>query len=139
MDGPKVPSLAEAIEEMISAYQDVNAAIEIYTEDPDSEVYARHITKNRPFVIRGGCLKWASARWNVPYLLEKMDGRSVKVAETPEGNADSVVTRPEDGLQYFVKPLEREENFTEFLSSLQAAATHSATKPISVKYSQGRT
>ena len=139
MDGPSVPSLAEAIEEMILSYQDFNSAIEVYNIDPSSKVYAKHITKNRPFIIRGGCSKWPSAHWSVAYLLEKMDGRSVKVAETPVGNADSVVTRSEDEIQYFVKPLEAEENFSELVFSLQAAATNSATNSATVKYSQGRT
>ena len=85
MDGVKTPTLHGAIEEMITSYQEVNGLVEEYGRDPRSSIYARHIAKNRPFIIRNGCSNWAASRWNAQYLREKMDGRSVKVAETPLG------------------------------------------------------
>ena len=139
MDGLGVPSLSEAIEEMVVAYQDVNSVIDSYSEDPGIEIYARHIDKNRPFIIRGGCSKWASHAWNIEYLISNMEGRSVKVAETPLGNADAVVIRPEDGMEYFVKPCERTENFSQFMSFLQPFTADSFKRGQSIKYSQART
>lgn len=85
MDGIETPSLPEAIEEMITAYHEVNGPIETYNYNPSSSVYARHIAKNRPFLIRNGCSNWDAARWNVDYLQEKMGARTVRIAETPFG------------------------------------------------------
>lgn len=82
----KVPTLFEAIEEMITTYQDVNGPIEEYGEDPGSSIYEKHIAKNRPFVIRNGCSDWPATWWSVRYLEEKMQGKSVKIAETPLGS-----------------------------------------------------
>lgn len=86
MDGVRVLTPIEAIEEMITTYQDVNGPIEEYNADPSSSVYASHVAKNRPFIIRKGCSNWTAASWSVRYLQEKMYGKPVNVAETPVGS-----------------------------------------------------
>lgn len=139
MNGLRDTRLSESIEEMITTYQDVNSSIDSYVKDPGVEIYARHIGRNRPFVVRGGCSKWASRAWSVDYLNSRMEGKSVKVAETPLGNADAVIIRPEDRMRYFVKPHERYENFLQLVSFLQADETLSPVNRQSVKYSQART
>ena len=89
MEDLKTPSLHEAIEEMITAYHEVNGPIDELHGDYrflDRHVFGRYVAKNRPFIMRNGCNNWAATQsWNAGYLREKMEGRSVKVASTPIG------------------------------------------------------
>lgn len=80
----------------------------------------RHVSLNRPFVIRGGANSWAARKlWNAQYLTSVMARQSVNVAITPLGNADSIIHLSPDA-QVFVKPLEREEPFEDVLRIIQA-------------------
>lgn len=50
-----------------------------------------------------------------------MQGQTVNVSLTPHGNADSVVSLP-DGGSVFVKPYEKDEDFTKVLDAISAQA-----------------
>ncbi|KAF2648796.1 Clavaminate synthase-like protein [Lophiostoma macrostomum CBS 122681] len=84
----------------------------------------RHVSQNRPFVIRRGASKWPACRkWNADYLRSVMGDAPVNVAITPHGNADSVLSlKSPDGkeLLLFVKPYETQEPFSAALSSIQS-------------------
>jgi jumonji domain-containing protein 7 len=80
----------------------------------------RHVTRNRPFVIKNGASNWpALKKWNTTYLSNAMSGQTVNVAITPHGNADSIVTFPNDS-SLFVKPFETDEPFVDVLLKIQA-------------------
>ena len=59
------------------------------------------------------------------------------IAKKISSNADSVVKSVSDGLNYFVKPFEKEEDFSEFLSHLLEQEPDPANS--FVRYSQTRT
>jgi jumonji domain-containing protein 7 len=82
----------------------------------------RHVSHNRPFIVRNGACDWkARKKWNTNYLSEVMAGQNVTVALTPLGNADSIIDL-EDGRdsQIFVKPYECEEAFEDVVKRIQA-------------------
>jgi jumonji domain-containing protein 7 len=80
----------------------------------------RHVSLNRPFIIRNGADSWkARKKWSAEYLAAVMAGQSVTVAITPHGNADSVIDVSEGG-QIFVKPLECEETFLDVMSRIKS-------------------
>lgn len=81
----------------------------------------RYVAKNRPFVIKGGAKTWkARQNWSATYLKMVMSGQSVNVAITPHGNADSVLTLPNQMGNVFVKPYETERPFDEVVDAIQA-------------------
>ncbi|KAF1962253.1 Clavaminate synthase-like protein [Byssothecium circinans] len=88
----------------------------------------RHVSLNRPFVIRSGAQDWkALKKWNAAYLEQVMQGQSVNVAVTPLGNADSVVHLDNDKASHgerkvFVKPYETTSPFSTVLRQIQAQA-----------------
>ncbi len=53
-------------------------------------------------------------------------------------NADAVVTNPDDGLSYFVKPLELDELFSDFIHYIRDQELLNRSPAGNVKYSQGR-
>jgi jumonji domain-containing protein 7 len=94
--------------------------IDILDEEPSPLEFMRYVARNRPFVIKNGSVDWkARKRWNAAYLCEAMQGQTVNVALTPHGNADSVVSLPNGG-NIFVKPHEKDEDFSSVLKSIQA-------------------
>lgn len=64
-----------------------------------------------------------------------LNGKKVRVATTPRGNADAVVEQA-DGTLMFAEPHEAEEDFGAFLDYVQEDATHSSSR--NVKYAQPR-
>ena len=80
-----IPNLHEATQELIGSYHDVNGPIHEFQDEAPISVYAQHVRQNRPFVIRGGCSAWNAMQWDGRRLKERMNGRTVKVAETPFG------------------------------------------------------
>tara|TARA_R110002003_G_scaffold138_14_gene12747 strand:- start:2792 stop:3691 length:900 start_codon:yes stop_codon:yes gene_type:complete len=80
----------------------------------------RYVARNRPFVIKNGAKDWkARKQWNATYLSNVLRGQNVNVALTPHGNADSVVSLPNNG-SMFVKPYETEEPFSDLIKAIQA-------------------
>lgn len=150
-------SVDQAIIEYLSSYQELNGTtVDELQNEPSPLEFLRYCGKNRPFIVRGGASEWPAVQnWNVEYLKQALGTQLVNVAITPHGlvmlslaersgrlsdtsNADSVVMNPEDGIKYFVKPLEIEEPFEDFLNyvkdqELGAVATQA------VRYAQTRT
>lgn len=80
----------------------------------------RYVARNRPFVIKNGAQDWKARRqWNATYLTNVLRGQKVNVALTPHGNADSIVSLPDDG-SIFVKPYETEEIFSDLIQAIQS-------------------
>jgi len=127
-----------AIRSFITTYQELNPnRIDILEEVPNALEFFKYVAINRPFVVYGAVKTWAAVqKWNCTYLQEKLNGHTVKVAVTRKGNADSP-TKADDGDGfYFVKPLELEEPFGEFLKYIQHQEQCSATG--NVKYAQSQ-
>jgi hypothetical protein len=81
-----------------------------------------------------GAKHWdAVNKWDGPYLRRVLRGKKVRVATTPKGNADAVVTST-DGTLLFAEPHEVTEDFGSFLDYVQENATGSSN----VKYAQPR-
>ncbi|KAI7632484.1 hypothetical protein KC322_g22601, partial [Hortaea werneckii] len=64
-----------------------------------------------------------------------MEIEEVKVAITPFGNADAVVSL-EDGRLVFVEPYERNEEFPDFLAYVQKSSSKGKEDTANVKYAQ---
>ena len=110
------------LEEMITLYQDLNSSsIDVLTSKPSPLEFMRYVARNRPFVVRNALTSWpAYKKWTPRYLNQTLSNSSINVALTPHGNADSAVLNPADGKTYFVKPLEKEVLFSEFLKRVIA-------------------
>lgn len=80
----------------------------------------RHVSLNRPFVIRKGASNWpARKKWNISYLKSIMGSQHVNVAMTPLGNADSILPL-QDGGALFIKPYETTEPFSSVADAIAA-------------------
>jgi len=78
--------VSRATAEMIEGYHELNGPIDILHSEPSPLEFLRYVTKNRPFILRGGCSDWdAVNKWDATYLQQKMESRNVKVAMTPNG------------------------------------------------------
>ena len=63
-----------------------NENIDYLFENPSPLQFMRYLVKNRPFIVKGGCLTWpAVEKWNFGYLAQMMGDAEVDVAETPHG------------------------------------------------------
>ncbi|KAF4633356.1 hypothetical protein G7Y89_g4766 [Cudoniella acicularis] len=85
------PAPQDPITALLQTYNSLNSPhIPVLTEEPSPLEFHRYVALNRPFVVRGGAKDWEACQdWNVAKLKEVMEGRSVNVAVTPLGNADS--------------------------------------------------
>ena len=82
----KPTNLDEAIKELLASYQELNGRIDELDEEPSPLDFMRYVSKNRPFVSRGGCSTWPAVRkWDFNYLRNKLNKTLVKVAITTKG------------------------------------------------------
>lgn len=78
--------LHASIEELISSYHELNPAfVEELTEAPSPLEFMRYVSRNTPFVVRGGVSHWPAMSWTMKHLEELMGDASVEVAITPSG------------------------------------------------------
>ncbi|KAI9158802.1 Bifunctional peptidase and (3S)-lysyl hydroxylase [Paramyrothecium foliicola] len=108
----------DALADLITTYNDLNGSvIEELSEEPSPLEFMRYVSRNTPFVIRGGASGWKATRsWNAAYLTSALKGETVNVAVTPHGNADSPTLNARDGATVFAKPHEEDQQFEEFLT-----------------------
>ncbi|KAL9123348.1 MAG: hypothetical protein Q9187_000075 [Circinaria calcarea] len=145
-----------AIQELISSYHELNSTfVDELNGEPSPLEFARYIGKNRPFVVRGGISRWPAVRkWSLQYLRDVMKDQPVKVAITPHGfvrryhdlelpqltlasNADSAARSHLDESLYFVKPLEEDYPFCDFIEYVQKQEQE-LDFDADVKYSQSQ-
>ncbi|CAK4034396.1 Hypothetical predicted protein [Lecanosticta acicola] len=124
----------DPIESFISLYNDLNPpAIDQLVSPPTTLQFMRYVARNRPFVVRSGAKHWAAVKkWDASYLRQKLQGLQVRVALTPQGNADAVV-QDEGGRLLFAEPYEVQEPFGDFLDYIQNGASEEQE---AVKYAQ---
>lgn len=108
--------LPEALRELLTTYNELNGAIidELHHE-PSPIEFMRYVSRNTPFVVRGGASWQAHQRWSPEYLKEELRGQKVNVAVTPLGNADAPTFSPAHDKTVIAKPHEEEQSFDEFL------------------------
>ncbi|KAH8801572.1 cupin-like domain-containing protein [Xylogone sp. PMI_703] len=111
----------DPISESLITYNELNSSVvEELNEIPSALEFMRYVARNRPVVIRDGARDWEATRnWNATSLKSILGNRPVNVAVTPLGNADSP-TPDEEGNLVFVKPLEEQQPFDEFLTFVTA-------------------
>ncbi|PWN49857.1 Clavaminate synthase-like protein [Violaceomyces palustris] len=108
----------------------------ILESPPDPEGFRSLIDEHVPVLILG-CLQdrnLVMQRWkSSEYLLERMDGRKVKVALTPDGRADDLIELRGSGERggselgkVFALPLEVDLDFGMFLGMLEDQSSRSA-------------
>ncbi|KAG5925995.1 hypothetical protein E4U42_003753 [Claviceps africana] len=114
------PANEDALRHLITTYYELNSEnIEELDCEPSPLEFMRYVSRNTPFVIRGGASSWKATRqWNAAYLEEALAGQSVNVAVTPHGNADAPTFSPEHGETVLSKPHEESQPFGAFLSYL---------------------
>lgn len=153
-------SFDQAIEELILNYQQLNGNhVEELLEVPSHLEFMRYVHKGRPFVVKGAVGDWPAVQWTDEFLENAMAEKKVKVAVTPSGldlllyylhrpldeellkcnnsNADAVVRDPESKMAYFVKPLEVEEPFADFIRYIRDQERSRDVESL-VKYGQAR-
>ena len=88
MATPTLPSVNEALVDMLAAYHELNdSQIDELDEVPSPLAFMRYVAKNRPFVVRQAASTWPAVQlWNAEYLVNVMGNAMVKVAITPSGS-----------------------------------------------------
>lgn len=90
MGETKVLGVHQAIEELITTYQELNGSqVAELTEVPSPIEFMQYVRRGRPCVIRGAASEWPATKWTVEYLENKMKGSYIQVAITPLGCVDS--------------------------------------------------
>lgn len=133
-------AVPEALRELITSYNDLNSAkIDELHQEPSPLEFMRYVSRNTPFVIRGGANWKAHQQWSPEYLKEALRGQTVNVAVTPSGNADAPTFSPAHGETIIAKPCEEEQPFDEFLSYVICQETDTTfPKEAEVRYAQTR-
>lgn len=80
-----------ALKNLLETYHEINGPVDRLFEEPSGVEFAKIVRQNRPVIIspRGGFNWPALEKWSKEYLLEKMQGKKISVAETPFGYANS--------------------------------------------------
>ncbi|KZZ89920.1 Transcription factor jumonji/aspartyl beta-hydroxylase [Moelleriella libera RCEF 2490] len=112
------PHAESALRESISAHFELNGlSIEELHSEPSPLEFMRYVSRNTPFVVRGGASTWkATQRWNEAYLRSALKGQTVNVAVTPHGNADAPSFLAEHGVAVLAKPHQEDQMFDDFLT-----------------------
>ncbi|UNI19170.1 hypothetical protein JDV02_005378 [Purpureocillium takamizusanense] len=106
-----------ALEELITTFNELNSStVEELESEPSPLEFMRFVSRNAPFVIRGGADSWKACRkWDAAYLKAALADEFVNVAVTPHGNADSPTFSPAHQCLVLAKPHEESQPFDEFL------------------------
>lgn len=82
--------VADPLAELLTNYNELNASVvdELH-EEPSPLEFMRYVSRNTPFVVRGGADTWTATRtWNLGRLKDLLRGQTVNVAVTPKGFVD---------------------------------------------------
>ncbi|KAF3152232.1 hypothetical protein TWF569_003266 [Orbilia oligospora] len=131
---------SEALRTLLESYASLNyppTSIEYLNIPPTPLAFHQIVSRYRPVIIRNAMTDWpayTTNKWTPEYLSSTMGDMEVIVAETPKGNADSIVTH--EGTRYFVKPHTTSYPLTTFLSLLKSTTTD--PNPSTVLYAQSQ-
>ena len=130
---PPPATLRAALRTLKTTHHSLNPThIPITLGAPSPLTLLRLAHQNTPHIFRGAFGDTAACeKWDLPYLKQAMAGREVEVAETPLGNADSVITH--NGEDIFIKPHVTKMRMEQLLDTLVTPAEDGR-----VRYSQGQ-
>lgn len=91
----EITKTEKALISLIQEYQALNSTTisEIHST-PTSLEFSRYVSLNRPLILRGeGKRQGISAlrKWSNQYLIDSLGDKKVRIAVSPDGNADSIV------------------------------------------------
>ncbi|KAK4703976.1 peptidyl-lysine (3S)-dioxygenase / protease, partial [Phenoliferia sp. Uapishka_3] len=131
-----LPALEDTLQRLVKDYQDLNPRfIQAIDHTPSAVEFSKFVTANRPLVFRGqGHREEIAAlyRWSNSYLVEKLGGRRVAIAVSPDGRADSII----DG--NFVEPASVDMSLEDLFASLNPKRTEINIPPPAVHYLQSQ-
>lgn len=83
--------VADPLAELLIGYNELNASVvDELLEEPSPLEFMRYVSKNTPFVVRGGASTWTATKtWNLRHLNDLLRDQTVNVAVTPKGFVDS--------------------------------------------------
>lgn len=138
----------DPIAELLTSYNELNpSVIDELDEEPSPLEFMRYVSRNTPFVIRGGARDWrATQQWSASYLRSALSGHAVNVAVTPFGNADAPTPYEAEGGSegageslLFAKPHEEDQVFEHFLDYVIRQEKEGEGEQGEVRYAQTRT
>ncbi|KAK6535598.1 hypothetical protein TWF694_002053 [Orbilia ellipsospora] len=137
-------SPSDNLRTLLTSYSEFNYPsneVRILSHPPSPLEFLRLVSQNRPVLIRNATNDWPAmgggegdSKWTVECLKKRMGDSEVMVAETPLGNADSIVEQ--DSTEYFVTPHTTSQPFTQFLDTL--ISTTNTPKPSTILYAQSQ-
>ncbi|KAK6345668.1 hypothetical protein TWF718_007577 [Orbilia javanica] len=131
---------SKALRALLESYASLNhppTYIEYLDDPPTPLEFHQIVSRNRPVIIRNAMNDWpayTTNKWTPGYLSSKMGEMEVMVAETPKGNADSIVLH--EGTKYFVQPHTASHPFSTFLTTLKSSTSNPS--PSTVLYAQSQ-
>ncbi|PHH64889.1 hypothetical protein CDD81_3746 [Ophiocordyceps australis] len=138
-DAARDAALDAAFTHLVTAFNDLNgpSLVELHSE-PSPLEFMRFVARNSPFVIRRAAAHWnATLKWTGAHLVAALDGQTINVAVTPNGNADAPTFSPHHNATLFAKPHEESQFFKDFLTYIvkqESDATFDQTAE--VRYAQ---
>lgn len=84
-------SVADPLAELLINYNELNTSVvdELHQE-PSPLEFMRYVSRNTPFVVRGGASTWTATKtWTLGHLKELLRDQTVNVAVTPDGFVNS--------------------------------------------------
>lgn len=84
-------STADPLAELLTNYSELNTSVvDELNEEPSPLEFMRYVSRNTPFVVRGGAKTWTATKtWTVSHLKHLLRDQAVNVAVTPKGFVDS--------------------------------------------------
>ncbi|KAM0746507.1 Clavaminate synthase-like protein [Meredithblackwellia eburnea MCA 4105] len=102
MDAEALSAIEHSMQKLVKDYQDLNPSfVQERNSTPTSTEFSKAVAANRPLVFRGLGFRDnvpALHLWSNQYLINKLSGRALTVAASPDGNADSIIN------DHFVEP-----------------------------------
>lgn len=85
-------STADPLAELLINYKELNTSVvDELQQEPSPLEFMRYVSRNTPFVVRGGASTWTATKtWTLGHLKDLLRDQTVNVAVTPEGFVDSL-------------------------------------------------
>lgn len=130
--------VSDPLAELLINYNELNASVvDELDQEPSPLEFMRYVSRNTPFVVRGGANDWTATKtWNLAHLKDLLADQTVNVAVTPYGNADAPA-KDEKGELVFAKPWEEDQPFSDFVEFVARQETDGSFPPGSeIRYAQ---
>ncbi|KAL1850409.1 hypothetical protein Daus18300_012943 [Diaporthe australafricana] len=130
-------SVVDPLVELLTNYNELNTSVvDELDQEPSPLEFMRYVSRNTPFVVRGGATNWTATKtWNLAQLENLLRDHTVNVAVTPKGNADAP-TRDGKGELVFAKPWEEDQPFSDFVQYVARQETDASFPQGEIRYAQ---